>query len=220
MLRAMSLIGVTTHFVFSTIARADYQTDLSAFEQGDFATAERIFSDLAQQGDADGLLHRAMEQLLVPMRITGNTDSQRFTGLLLQLSKALEGDPDEVCAVYRMSPQERRHSRGTLFLPFLTPGRGGGRLGLQPRRSPLHPARGSGCRRSWDPARNNGIWWDLMGSGGIASRSSGNPEFHKKQSTALPDLSDRRFTTCSSIKRRHWFQRLDAAGKVLEPLAE
>ena len=35
MLRAMSLIGVTTRFVFSTIARADYQTVLSAFEQGD-----------------------------------------------------------------------------------------------------------------------------------------------------------------------------------------
>ena len=55
MLHAMSLIGVTTHFVFSTIARADYQTDLSAFEQGDFATAERIFSDLAQQGDPHAL---------------------------------------------------------------------------------------------------------------------------------------------------------------------
>ena len=55
MLRAMSLIGVTTHFVLSTIARADYQTDLSAFEQGDFATAERIFSDLAQQGDPHAL---------------------------------------------------------------------------------------------------------------------------------------------------------------------
>ena len=53
-------------------------------------------------------LRTVMERLLVPTRITGNTDSQRFTGLLLQLSKAIEEEPDEVCAVYRMSPQERR----------------------------------------------------------------------------------------------------------------
>jgi hypothetical protein len=56
-------------------------------------------------------LHTVLERLLVPMRITGTTDSQRFTGLLLQLSKALENDPDEVCAVYRISPRERRQRR-------------------------------------------------------------------------------------------------------------
>lgn len=53
-------------------------------------------------------LRGAMEQLLVGLRITGTTNSQRYTGLLLQLSKALEDDPDEVCAVYRMSPAGRR----------------------------------------------------------------------------------------------------------------
>lgn len=53
-------------------------------------------------------LRTAIEQLLIPMRITGNTDSQRNTGLLLQLSKALEDDPDEVCTIYRMSPATRR----------------------------------------------------------------------------------------------------------------
>ncbi len=53
-------------------------------------------------------LRAAMEQLLVGLRITGTTDSQRYTGLLLQLSKALEDNPDEVCAVYRMSPAARR----------------------------------------------------------------------------------------------------------------
>jgi hypothetical protein len=42
------------------------------------------------------------------MRITGTTDSQRYTGLLLQLSKALEDDPDEVCTVFRMSSASRR----------------------------------------------------------------------------------------------------------------
>lgn len=53
-------------------------------------------------------LRAVVEQLLVRMRITGTTDSQRYTGMLLQLSKALEDDPDEVCAVYRMSPAVRR----------------------------------------------------------------------------------------------------------------
>lgn len=49
-------------------------------------------------------LRTVIEQLLVKMRITGTTDSQRNTGLLLQLSKALEDDPNEVCTIYRMSP--------------------------------------------------------------------------------------------------------------------
>ncbi len=53
-------------------------------------------------------LRRAVEELLVKTRITGTTDSQRNTGLLLQLSKALDANPDEVCAVYRMSGGRRR----------------------------------------------------------------------------------------------------------------
>lgn len=53
----------------------------------------------------------AVEQLLVNMRITGITDSQRNTGLLLQLSKALEENPDEVCTIYKISPVTGR-SRG------------------------------------------------------------------------------------------------------------
>ena len=42
------------------------------------------------------------------MRITGTTDSQRNTGLLLQFSKALEDDADEPCTIYRISPATRR----------------------------------------------------------------------------------------------------------------
>ncbi len=58
---------------------------------------------------ASGLSLRAvMEQLLVPMRITSSRDSQQITGLLLQLSRSLEQNPDEVCTVYRMSPGTRR----------------------------------------------------------------------------------------------------------------
>jgi hypothetical protein len=53
-------------------------------------------------------LRDAIEGLLVRMRITGTTDSRRYTGLLLQLSKALEDNPDEVCSIFRMSPASRR----------------------------------------------------------------------------------------------------------------
>jgi hypothetical protein len=48
-------------------------------------------------------LQQVVSELLVRMRITGMTDSQRNTGLLLQLKKALEDDPNETCRVYRMS---------------------------------------------------------------------------------------------------------------------
>ncbi len=53
-------------------------------------------------------LLQVVEELLVKMRITGTTDSQRNTGLLLQISKALEANPDEVCTIYRMSGGRRR----------------------------------------------------------------------------------------------------------------
>ena len=56
-------------------------------------------------------LQTAMERLLVNMRPNGTTDSQRNIGLLLQLTKALEYDPDEVCTVYKISPATGR-SRG------------------------------------------------------------------------------------------------------------
>ena len=53
-------------------------------------------------------LRDVMERLLIPVRITSSRDSQRITGLLLQLSRALERDPDELCTVYRMSPATGR----------------------------------------------------------------------------------------------------------------
>ncbi|HXQ74541.1 MAG TPA: Z1 domain-containing protein [Pyrinomonadaceae bacterium] len=56
----------------------------------------------------DVALRCALEQLLVRIRITGRTDSQRNTGLLLQLSRALEDEATETCVIYRMSPAERR----------------------------------------------------------------------------------------------------------------
>jgi hypothetical protein len=54
-------------------------------------------------------LGSVIEQLLVRLRITGTTDSQRYTGLLLQLSKAWEDNPQEICTIYRMSPTAKRH---------------------------------------------------------------------------------------------------------------
>lgn len=57
---------------------------------------------------SDVPLLRVFEQLLSNMRITGTTDSQRNTGLLLQLQKALEADAHETCTVYRMSGGRRR----------------------------------------------------------------------------------------------------------------
>ena len=54
-------------------------------------------------------LRAAIEQLLIKTRITGTTDSQRNIGLLLQLTKVLERNPDEACTIYRISPFEGRH---------------------------------------------------------------------------------------------------------------
>lgn len=56
-------------------------------------------------------LRSAVKHLLLSVRITGTVDAQRKIGLLLQLSKALEDNPDEVCRVYRMSPNGKRRRR-------------------------------------------------------------------------------------------------------------
>ncbi len=53
-------------------------------------------------------LRQVIEQLLVRLRIPGTTDSQLYTGLLLQLALALEANPAEVCTVFQMSPAVRR----------------------------------------------------------------------------------------------------------------
>lgn len=49
-----------------------------------------------------------VERLLVPYRFTASRDSQEITGVLLQLSHALEQNPDEQCVIYRMSPNFMR----------------------------------------------------------------------------------------------------------------
>ncbi len=52
----------------------------------------------------DAPLIEAVERLLVPYRFTAPGDTQEITGVLLQLSHALEQNPNEGCVVYRMSP--------------------------------------------------------------------------------------------------------------------
>ena len=49
-----------------------------------------------------------MERLLIPDAHHEFAGFAATTGLLLQLSRALERDPDEFCAVYRMSPATGR----------------------------------------------------------------------------------------------------------------
>jgi hypothetical protein len=53
-------------------------------------------------------LIRVLEGLLVSYRVTGVTDSQRFIGMLLQLGRAIEDNPAELCSIYRMSPGATR----------------------------------------------------------------------------------------------------------------
>ncbi|EOC0862933.1 hypothetical protein VG539_000869 [Cronobacter muytjensii] len=54
------------------------------------------------------LVSDLLENLLVKIRVTGNSNSQNNTALLLHLAKAIENDPTESCVVYRMSPQGKR----------------------------------------------------------------------------------------------------------------
>lgn len=49
-------------------------------------------------------LSTVFEELLTRLRITRPSDSQLYTGLLLQVREYLDGHTDAVCDVYRMSP--------------------------------------------------------------------------------------------------------------------
>ena len=50
-----------------------------------------------------------VKNLLIPYRLTAPRDTKELTGVLLQLSHALEQDENERCVVYRMSPSHQRH---------------------------------------------------------------------------------------------------------------
>jgi hypothetical protein len=58
---------------------------------------------------SDGVpLRRAYEELLIPMRLTDERDSQLFTGLLLQIDDYLQEHPDAICTIYQMSKGRER----------------------------------------------------------------------------------------------------------------
>lgn len=54
-------------------------------------------------------LREVYETLLVQLRFTRGPDSQRFTGLLLQIKEYLDNNPGATCRVYRMSGGAIRH---------------------------------------------------------------------------------------------------------------
>jgi len=53
-------------------------------------------------------LRRTYEDLLIPLRLTEERDSQLFTGLLLQVEAYLQNHPDTTCTIYRMSKGNTR----------------------------------------------------------------------------------------------------------------
>jgi hypothetical protein len=57
---------------------------------------------------ADVPLRRAYEDLLDPLRLTEERDSQLLTGLLLQLDAYLQEHPDATCTVYQMNKGKSR----------------------------------------------------------------------------------------------------------------
>ena len=56
----------------------------------------------------DASLSQVREQLLIPYRFTVPRDTERITGLLLQLEHAIDENPDERCVVYRTNPGYQR----------------------------------------------------------------------------------------------------------------
>jgi hypothetical protein len=69
-------------------------------------------SDVQRHEVCQGVpLSRVLEELLIAYRVTGATDSQKFTGMLLQLGKAIEESREEECSIYRMSSgaSRKRH---------------------------------------------------------------------------------------------------------------
>jgi len=53
-------------------------------------------------------LRRGYEELLIPLRLTDERDSQLFTGLLLQIDNYLQANPDATFTIYQMSKGSER----------------------------------------------------------------------------------------------------------------
>jgi hypothetical protein len=87
------------------------ETILQTFERElSFVPDPTYPSDQAAQQHlvADNVsLRSVLSDLLVPYRVADASDTQEMTGLLLQLSKALDSDGSETARVYRMRPTFR-----------------------------------------------------------------------------------------------------------------
>jgi hypothetical protein len=86
---------------------------------GDFCRSltfvrDRQFTQPAQQHDkcANVPLKRLVNDLLLHYRVEDPTDTERFLGMLLQLSQALKANPNESASVYRMRPDFQNAKRG------------------------------------------------------------------------------------------------------------
>jgi hypothetical protein len=86
----------------------DNRRILSAFESRlqfhpDSGHHERLGAQRHHVSDSVPL-QQAYEELLIQFRMTRPRDSQRYTGVLLQVREYLDRNPGTTCAVYRMSP--------------------------------------------------------------------------------------------------------------------
>ena len=81
-------------------------------------------ADFSQEGAGNHRFARDVPlarvvDLLLDFRTVGINDSRNQTGVLLQLKRALEKDPDETCTIYQVSPQfprKRTVDNGTISL--------------------------------------------------------------------------------------------------------
>ncbi len=69
--------------------------------QEDNGSPDRTESQIHHVSDSN--LKCVYEQLLVPFRVGRSVDSQRFTGLRLQIGAYLDSHPNELCTIYYMS---------------------------------------------------------------------------------------------------------------------
>lgn len=90
--------------------------------QEDVGSPDRTESQIHNVTDAE--LKYVYEQLLVPFRVGRSSDSEKFTGVRLQIGAYLESHPDELCTVYHMSKgNPRKRSLENDEIPTLFQGK-------------------------------------------------------------------------------------------------
>lgn len=83
--------------------------DYPAHRENSASTTHLVIHDVA--------LVDVVEHLLIPYRLTHAEDSQKFTGLLLQLSRAIDNHPDETCSIILMGPNDGSEIRSRRVSP-------------------------------------------------------------------------------------------------------